>query len=32
MIRNKKLFLLDIEGTVSIGNNVIEGTFKLYGI
>lgn len=28
MLRNKKIFLLDIDGTVSVGNNVIEGTFE----
>ncbi|MGL4664479.1 MAG: HAD-IIA family hydrolase, partial [Clostridium butyricum] len=28
MLRNKKIFLLDIDGTVSVGNKVIEGTFE----
>ena len=28
MFRNKKIFLLDIDGTVSVGNKVIEGTFE----
>lgn len=28
MLKNKKLFLLDIDGTVAIGNKVIEGTFE----
>lgn len=29
MLKDKKLFLLDIDGTIALGNKVIEGTFEL---
>ena len=30
-LKKKKLFLFDIDGTIALSEDVIEGTFRAYG-